>query len=1363
MPKKRTGKVQATATLQNRSRKEKWIARAGLDRRDNVLRVSRFIANFDDNYLKERGFNDEKHRRRTWAMGRQLIGPKAPYANQKYWTKSRIEPIIKFMEQIAEKPLFGSRYTKYKYAMLGFSGVLPRHTFSKAGNAKYVGVKSVKNALKGTQVHKKIVYTQEDVENGQPFLQDINNANDITPAQRDELFQFWNRNAFSYFERTETSKRYPKARRIIIMKNGTIINNPQRWMADVFLKLDEDMNITSPVRYLKSSMQEYFKAFVRESGHSSAFVIRPVEFSDTWKAQEWGDIAFTSACDSAFLSGLTTTIRDGNLRSINTREEIIDDKQCYIRAILDKFRDNNKVNERFKNAYGENLTREALQNVFSGYPTGITFNILRELFLKPCDISCNLYNYLGNKVCSYEGSQDRHSEMNLILFDNHIYLTRKGSIPKTEIYDQRNRVMPMYVRKSEENSFAVADTAEQVFKLITETECKHLTIHYNDCINSLLLLSIRNWKYRPRATFDSSLQNIKSLQFKYTKSDREVFISVQNSHLTDYTERMIFKSKKQYFKHTNEARKFQNVLLNSKTESFWSDCMKILLEKYGRGGAIGTFRETGSEEQFDVIDFRRQFTSILKDITKVPQFGTNDVLKKYKKQPIKDHIFYYIKNYTDEKCKEKYPKRFRRGKCAKWRIFSNTQYDFVYGANLREAKELGFRCKILGYVEPYKVNNVDFKTPVEKLYNSKLKDRFFKTIPNITVGLAGRRKVIDSNVEYFENDIEARLICEKNNAYRLEHTEICGIRYALVVRDIETLYENGSALGILVRDTARLQMFRESFKYKKIVGVNHDSFYVEKGSVKITDDMTKPTSLENIGTMHYEKTDSFPVGNLLKLRENEPVDIAHIKPTITEIPVENEWMDTDEEWNKLKAQIKSGTMIYGAMPGSGKTHMATRLFKKEIKQRSVLVVCPANVLCRKTYKDMKKKCTVKNYNQLLGISMFNEPTNIQMDLKKYSVIIFDEFEQISVSFRERVKLMMSDARYKDKMFIGTGDGWQIPPIEPDVECWTIAKMLTYYKEITDSMFPYRISLKLNKRGENDEERQKFTEMSARIVELCKQWEDDDVSDKALNKKAAEIIKEYAQPITEISDNARHLCLYRQTRLFINTLLHKPTDKIFRIQNRCRGWTNPPKNIKQKKNTTAQVGYEVEIKKVKKNKINLYKLIVDDELTIYVPADKVEAADSILAPIYAQTIHSSQGTTYDDVIVMHNIDSYKSRIMTPMLLNVISTRGRSTKKLFYYTGKYNYPKDHYRERLRRNILNHIEFDTQGVEMDKLSGDICNLSVDDVLEIHRKQNGCCHLCGEELEESHISIDRIDNDYTHNKDNVRVAHHSCNTAKH
>ena len=470
----------------------------------------------------------------------------------------------------------------------------------------------------------------------------------------------------------------------------------------------------------------------------------------------------------------------------------------------------------------------------------------------------------------------------------------------------------------------------------------------------------------------------------------------------------------------------------------------------------------------------KAYTYALTQITEIPVFNIFDNFEYYNNEPINDLSLYIVENHS-------------------LNTFFNKQFNLCYGKFLKQFNDV----KIVAVKTPSFIKKVDYNEIVQALYETeisttKVEDTFIKKqIANVNIGLL--EKGYNKSTESFLYKTQAEAEYHKSlfgggTIHMMQHITEELVRNPLYnglnmadddADDIFTkqLKEVGNTYFIL--NVSKQTTLTNGFRYIKELLLQHHNF-------KIYNDVN---TLVNNGIEIYSvKTDAFTIKKcdmrkvvkLLKFsksfggwRYSKAKDIVFPKDKLQLVmnsavkiqPVEVQRLEVVDEYNcneicKLFETYKL-VMLRAEYAGSGKSYACAHM--KSLGY-NVLFVSPTNKLSKELNKDHKIEAIT--INKFFGFNADNETKYMkQFDSSEYNCIIFDEIYFYDVC--NLMKVFNYCKSNTDKIILATGD---INQLECISEVSNVKDYESYINHCINSIFPFEVFLKENKRLKNPEDK-----------------------------------------------------------------------------------------------------------------------------------------------------------------------------------------------------------------------------------------------------------------------------------------------------
>lgn len=472
-------------------------------------------------------------------------------------------------------------------------------------------------------------------------------------------------------------------------------------------------------------------------------------------------------------------------------------------------------------------------------------------------------------------------------------------------------------------------------------------------------------------------------------------------------------------------------------------------------------------------------------------------------------------------------------------------------------------------------------------------------------------------------------------------------------------------------------------------------------------------------------------------------------------------------------------VILADIPGAGKTHSLLKYCQPF--GNKALFVTPYNALADDLVKckcELLDECkcvkakTAITFNRLLGLLAHGEDPDEEPEhksIRAYDVsaithIVFDEIFCYKPQMLSQLKRFMAKHEGKIK-FYAAGDPHQNAPIIGT--CLSRLELKEFYIRTVGTLFPKQIRLSICKRVSSAHERERMTEIKDAVLHS-----DTDLLD---------ICRKYFKPITSVEQlgEGRAVCYTNESARVVNRIrqeaeaseLEKQGVKIHRFPAlnrlyymgqslRCRAYNKAPRLYV---NYTYMVsGFEEK----------------GGVITgIYLNHNPFPWALSLIRKHFnydfANTCHSLQGMSASDGVCLFDVEGW---YITREWFYTALTRTRDLNKVYFWdafqagttvSGLPAATDADFVELMVERIADHKKEDKKkGFDWEEEE----YVDGERILELFHEQNKQCAHCGENLlarwkkgDKNATTIDRIDNDFAHVKDNVMLTHCRCNAARH
>ena len=743
-----------------------------------------------------------------------------------------------------------------------------------------------------------------------------------------------------------------------------------------------------------------------------------------------------------------------------------------------------------------------------------------------------------------------------------------------------------------------------------------------------------------------------------------------------------------------------------------------MLNQYGKGAIIGSFDTYDKDTATIHLDFNRYYTSILKNIKKIPVVNSFDNFVDYKGEELEDFNIYFVQKTNSNIC---YP---------------HNMFSLCFGMNLKDVSGI----KIISHLRVSKLKENIADGVIKKIYeDDTLTDKMKKDLFNHLIGNYNKKSNKNTFSCMSNNEEECNAVIEKYGGRKIP-LKLKGQPMFLNYVEKETELSDGFKLiSMLIYDISHKKLFqlKESLENESITvyGANTDCLYIEKDFSKLKQFKSKNIELfefkdkntyEALGKLKID-TKSLPERNIVQMRHlyNYYESVPEVQKK--EIKLKNEW-----DCNEINYCISNNNrlIIKADIAGAGKTFSFINYAKQSNKK--MLFVCPWNSLKFDLIGKGMDAITLDNLKGLRFNGEDTSETNRTYDVSSYDCIVFDEIYLHDTYKLSVIRDFM--AENKDKTFFATGDENQNKPIET----LAMKKKKEYYNSIVSSMFPNSICLHDNKRCTSKEDQ-------AKMKLITKMIRNAESKEELMN-----ILLTNFQQISKPEDikTLKNVVALNATASWVNGLIHEPIDNEVYYEGLeliCKQSLKFGK-IRSCVNGTYQI-------------INIEDdvfTLTDWDNTFDVSKEMIKAHFSLP---YARTCHSYQGMSEDEALTIFDIQHFM--VDNDWVYTAI-TRATSLSQIYIYTGSYPY----------QDSLKKLKWEiTKRIDAHKTSDALNDkpffgkyVSVEWVLKKLKKCK-MCKFCNKHFDASNpesFSIDRKDNNIGHIEMNCQIICRRCNVSK-
>jgi hypothetical protein len=660
---------------------------------------------------------------------------------------------------------------------------------------------------------------------------------------------------------------------------------------------------------------------------------------------------------------------------------------------------------------------------------------------------------------------------------------------------------------------------------------------------------------------------------------------------------------------------------------------------------------------------------------------------------------------------------------------------------------------------------------MKAVYDSDLIPEHKKFIPNKMTGLmekaqneVSRTKQFRSQeaCDYFiqehgDRDVPVRMhdVKEWEENEKIKHLDL----WIIKEKAQQNLINGFLPIKAMIYSYQRMLMFMLGKQLREegchLVAIKTDCWYfeVEPSQLKTyTERAKKAEALKKVkgawdimGTIAYANITNDP--KCIPIGTFEEKDLSEFKLRtkdikINDIPIADE-ENTEEIYAAMDKHNHIAIVADGA--GCGKTTLAVNYCKD--RKLKCLVVLPNNKQVKEIEKQGVEACTVWKF---FGAIPENKEKGISARVKKrgwdisgYKGFIFDEIFSYDTANKDRTnKFATANPELKHMC---TYDQNQMPPIQDTSR----ENEDQYQMDNIHVRFNNHIRLKINRRLISETDKQKGPDFKT------------DIFDEKI--PILDTMYKYYNVQTYGNDNAKALCYYNKTAERIAKKIHakKPVPEgIVHSQDGIKYYAGMELNCKERiyyhPTKIVHVNFTYKIKKLIPTSKRVVLVDIDpsnkEEYTI-----KYKQLQRFILPD-AGTVHSTQGATIDGPVDIHDIQV--AHVTRKWVYTACTRVRRMSDVTIVLRGD---TAIDISKSIHRKISGHRAADRAA---GRKWEDKDYIKPKDVLEMIRKQNGCCKRCGESLELVYdsgslgqYSINRLSNVVAHTKGNCELTCPSCN----
>ena len=889
-----------------------------------------------------------------------------------------------------------------------------------------------------------------------------------------------------------------------------------------------------------------------------------------------------------------------------------------------------------------------------------------------------------------------------------------------------------------------------VYHIKDNEEKENIDFITNTDLNEILFQMLDN-KYTPYVSFESGILSRLCIKIKAEEEDEKPLFYTINHGDSSLIYDEIMPVNEKMLPYDNADRKIYEWLLNKNNISQRNNYIREIETKYQMSPLSGYFDYCNTDSTYNTVDLNKAYTSNLIDIQYFPVFSVFDIFLPYDEHQIEDYTQYIVQceDINNENA-----------------ILFKKKYSRCYGYKLNRIKNINYT--VLYYRRPSKLATANSQKYIDNLYKSKISDDEAedidkkKFIVNKNLGLLEKKNNSASITKIYQTLAEAQYYQIKyggnifkvtdQNFEEVEPTEeetnegvICKAKqtvgrkiYVLVNSVKKELEESFNPIKDLIYDVQLLKLWK---LYKQaqdnniiVYGIKTDCLLVREDK-NILDKIFKFSKC--IGGVKFEQHKR-PINKKICMFNN---DLIHFKqPEVNIIRLSDEY-NVNEMQEKLQQYDR--VLINGLLPGSGKTTGAKNSgYKLEF-------VTPYNKLCQELRKEKFESVTL---NKLLNINVMGEynKSAAQQNISDYEAICFDEVKLYGPHYLAKIYDFMNKT---DKKVFATGDSDQIQPFGFYLN--NVSNVKEYMNRCIDIMFPNQIILEHNKRLRTKEDQLRLKQIKSDIFNMK-------IDIGATMRKYFKTIDRYQNVETTKNISFFNFRAEKVSKI-IQSRLNIPKDGVkiggFMYY---KGLELICKKHYKTKNKRLYTNYSYILEDINKKTFTVIEPVDNIEITL-----EIKLLNHFKLP-YCLTCHSVQGLSIDDIVTLFDCNTaYVDRNFVWTSI----TRVRDLDNITYF--------EHSHEEVQRlsdaKLMQYLKLKIEGYKKQDIEAkrtiDKEKYIDDDWLFKQIEKNKNCPLChsnyyialdDENNVRCNISVDRLNNDLEHTKENCHLLCVECNSKK-
>ena len=1058
------------------------------------------------------------------------------------------------------------------------------------------------------------------------------------------------------------------------------------------------------------------------------------------------------------------------------------DNECWINHLLETYEGTELTREK-RGSLAKTLSRKKILELLNTteediHEYGISINNMKKVF-QFFSIPVKLYNYQSQLIFQFipsnYGNGHRKRIFTALIKNNHIYpinanqerLCQLSGQPSFEFTASKN----FYITdKTEPPKYKMFSHIDELLKLNDQDE--YYLIHKDNNMTEVLY-QFKKVGYEPYIRYRAG--RISELRIKFTyksadtrkiirrkaqpyniatqtlEEDKTITYIISTQDLSkDTLERDIDADTEEKYNRIAEAMFiFNKKLFSSSHMSQYDDVDIEILDECRTVVPLGYLDKNVDVKKNLEIDRSKAFTWAFNQISKIPIFNAFDSWKAWD-GTLDINKLSSLTLYKVE--------------VSKGNMFFNKKFNIIYGKFLRKM-DLS-NIKIIYYKIPSYIHKVNCKSIVDELWETQLGDnddddkQIKKKIANINFGMleksnnTAQRSVIFNSLKeacHYQRKHGGRIYAleeetcirkmvdldeETDEEEEEDKTTFGETYYVLNTTDRKTLVNGFRYIKELLLQYHNYAMYEAYTKLEakgvKVYSVKSDAFTIHRDDLnKVRPNPNHFIKSYREGILNFESA----IGNwrVSTSRINYPTEKYKFKYNkLIQIPLqENEALDVIDEWDTeaVCKQIipNSPCMIRAKFAGSGKSYIGQYLNKMGY---NVLFVVPHNRLSQ----EIEGKATT--LNMFFSIPVHKGDDLPCFDHSAFNVIFFDEIFMSNIYIYNKIREFVKNN--PDKIIIGAGDTKQLQPIN---DLTNTQPHDQYADQCIDKIFKYSMYLKISKRVSDDEQRKKLEDAYNDM------WVKEMPVDKWVEKHAryTSEINPHHMNIAYTNIRCKSVSDEVRRKLGKKGLYEVGEEMICRLYLKTDEGAKFNANIRYKILCINSRGITIENIKDKK------KYTLTEELL-----------NKHFRYGYCATCHSCQGASINNNIVIHEWD--RSYLVSREWIWTAYTRARDFNKVAFFKN------EKAEEKMEQQLLiNYLKNKIDGYKKQDLKAgrELNENNFVDVNFCMERLKGTCQKCGGDFHieikkgalSSNFTCQRVDNNFSHTKDNCVAYCNYCN----